>query len=816
MNSIVICEKPSQARAIKAAIGNQHGDVYPAVGHILTLKEPDDVRESWKTWSAELLWPGQFYEKKVVGNTKKNFDAIKVAAKNATQIIIATDCDREGQLIGDEIVDFIGFRGRVLRAIFNAEDPKSLRDSFANLHPNENFRGLYMSGQAREQADQTSNLSLTRTATVVLKEAGSRGAIGIGRVKTPVLGIVCKRELEIENFKSQDMFEIDANVAVKAGSLMLNCQKLPATLIKEQAASTGEQDDDAEAEELAADEAALEEQASMVGRILDRRIAEAVAQAAKGYQGKMRSKSEKKKQGPPKLFDLTALQSTCSSRFGWTGEKTLSVAQQLYSERTMITYPRGEAKYLPDENINDIPRLVPALTGLPGYGQFRPLLEKPQVRRGKSGHFSSEILKKEGLSHYAIIPNVNTANQFASLVPRLSSDEAKMWDVIVRQYLAALSPDHEYRQTTVSMDFPFKGHDWEFRAAGRVPLVPGWKAILGGAGSVAKGDEELEMCAVENGETGTITETKIKTATTRPPVRYTEGALIKVMQEAWRLVDEPKMRARLKEAKGIGTPATRGDVLKGLISQGQIVMKGKSLMPSDGGMTLYKTLMAVCPNVVDPARTALWETIFDGVEKGRMTAEDAVDKILVETKREIDRIVANAGAARIAIGGKSKPTPKMAELAKKIAERKGISLPRGVLSDSIACRKFLDDNMPKRDPNAQQGQGGEYPPSEKQLAFAERIATDTGKQIPQEARASARQLSAWIDANAANMPLRAPSEKQLAFARKLSEEKGVAMPADAETDGKACSAFIDKMMGGGGTGSRSGGKSVGKTFARKR
>ncbi|MCW3782979.1 DNA topoisomerase [Defluviimonas salinarum] len=788
-SSLVICEKPSQAKAIRAAIGSRYGEVLPAVGHILTLKEPDDVREDWKEWSAELLWPGKFYEKKPVTNTKKYLDAIRAAARGAERIIIATDCDREGQLIGDEIVEFIGFRGQVQRCIFNAEDPKSLQDAFAKLRPNSEFRGLYMSGQAREQADQTSNLSLTRTATVTLKQPGTKGAIGIGRVKTPVLGIVCKRELEIETFKPQDMYEIDALTRVAAGQLTLTCGRLPKSLVKE------EQTAEEEAEELMADEAALQEAESMVGRILKREIADGLRSAVEGYSGLLRSKAEKKRQGPPKLFDLTALQSAASARFGWGGEKTLSVAQKLYSERTLITYPRGEAKYLPENNIADIPTLVPALLRLGGYGQHAGLLAKPEARRGKSGHFSDKAL--EGMSHYAIIPNVNTASEFARAVPSLSDDEAKLFDMIARQYLAALAPDYEYRQTTIDMTFPWKGHDWDFRASGRVPLVPGWKAILGGLG-LKDADEEPDLPEVKNGETGKVVSAALRTVTTKPPARYTEGSLIKVMQEAWRLVEDPAMRTRLKEAKGIGTPATRGDVVKGLLTQGQIVMKGKSLMPSEGGMKLYQTLVAVCPNVVDPARTAMWETIFDMVEKGKLSAEQAVLKILGETQKEIDRIKANAGAVSIAIGKSPKPTEKMAAAAKTICERKGIKLPPKCLTDASVCRSFLEEHLPKRDPNAPQGQGGTCPPSEKQIAFAERIARETGKEIPAEARASGRALSAWIDGVKPSSGPRPPSEKQLAFARKLAEENGARLPVAAETDGRQCSAFIDSMMAKGG------------------
>lgn len=784
--SVVICEKPSQARALKAALGSRFGDVLPACGHLLTLKEPDDVREDWKTWSSGLLWPGKFYDKKVVPDTRKYLDAIKSAVRDAEQVIIATDCDREGQLIGDEIVEFLGFRGKVMRAIFNAEDPKSLQDAFGRLKPNSEYRGLYDSGQAREQADQITNLSLTRTATVTLKEPGAKGAIGIGRVKTPVLGIVCKRELEILNFKPQDLFEIDAAVKVAAGTLTLSCARLPASLMKEQDGPGVEE----EKEELHEDDAALEEVEPLRGRIQDKAMAEALRAAVTGYRGPVRSKAERRKQAPPKLFDLTALQSAASARFGWSGDKTLSVAQALYSERTLITYPRGEAKYLPENNINDIPRLVPALIGLPDYASHAPLVRQPTVRKGKSGHFSDKAL--EGMSHYAIIPNVNTADSFRKVVPQLSPDEARLFDMIVRQYLAALAPDHEYRQTTVNMPYAWKGHDWDFRASGRVPLVPGWKALFGGGSRDA--DEEPELPEVKDGEPGDVLSAKLRTVTTKPPARYTEGSLIRVMQEAWRLVDDPRLRDRLKEAKGIGTPATRGDVVKGLMQQGQIVRKAKSVMPTEGGLKLYQVLMDVCPNVVDPGRTALWETLFDLVEKKQLNAQDAVLKILKSTEAEIERISRNASAAKIAIGKAGKPSEKMAAAAKMIADRKKISLPKGAMSDASICRKFLEEHLPPRDPNAAPGQPSA--PSEKQLDLARSLAERSGKEIPKEALATARDLSTWIDAAMKAAPPRPPSEKQLAFAEKLAEEHGLDLPEAVRKDMKACSSFIDAQMGG--------------------
>ena len=274
-----------------------------------SLIEPDEFREEWKTWGTDLLWPGHFYPKKASPGTRKLLDAIRNEAKTADEVIIATDCDREGQLIGDEILDYIKFKGKRLRCIFNAEDATSLKKAFSELKPNEQFAGLYASGQAREQADQTVNLSLTRAATVTMKNPGGKGAIGIGRVKTPVLAIVCRREQEILEFKPQDLYEIDATVRTGATELLLTCARMPESLVKEE---DGPDEDD---DDLEADEEALAAAQPLRGRIQKRQIADGLCKAVQGHKGPLASEYSKRKQGPPKLFDLTALQSTASARF---------------------------------------------------------------------------------------------------------------------------------------------------------------------------------------------------------------------------------------------------------------------------------------------------------------------------------------------------------------------------------------------------------------------------------------------------------------------------------------------------------------------
>ena len=792
MKSIILCEKGTQVTHLKNAFGTRYGRILCTSGHALTLKEPGEMREDWKKWSSELLWPGRFFPKKPNPQKQRYFNEVREVLKNTDQVIVATDCDREGQLISDEILEYLGFDGHVLRALFNAEDVKSLTTAFEKLEPNEKWHKRYMAGQAREQADQITNLSLTRTATVSFMPPGGKGAVGIGRVKTPVLGIICKRELEIENFKPQDLFEIDALTSVEAGEFKLICSRMPKTLINRQKKELedSENPENPEEDDLEEGDEALAAIESTDDKIIDRRIAEALVVAAKGHEGPISAKFEKKKQGPPKLFNLSGLQSTGSSRFGWTAEQTLSIAQSLYdAPHHILTYPRSDAKHLPENNIPEVPDLLNSLLQMESFEKHAGILEQPRIRKGKTGFFSDKAL--EGSSHYAIIPNINTADTFGDVWPKLNADQKRMFEMVARQYMAAMAPDFEYRQTTVEMTLRWKEHNWLFRNTGRVPLVLGWKEILGSGKSREASDLFPE---IRNGETGRITDATIRTVTTRPPARYTEGSLIKVMEQAWRLVDEPKLRARLKEAKGIGTPSTRDGILPGLLKQGQIIRSGKSIKPTSGGMKLYNILVQSCPDVIDVGRTAIWEVLFDYVESGRMTAEEVVERINETTRKEITNMT--AAAVKLEIGGKSKPTPKMVAAAKNIAKRKEIKLPPGVITNSMKCKAFLDEHMGERPRNAD-GSLAPFPPSEQQRKLAERLSEQTGIGIPENALTSSKLLSGWIDEAKKKAPPRPPTEKQLGFADRLASENGIDLPEDAKKDMQACSAFIDKYKNAG-------------------
>ena len=710
MATLIITEKTSQANDLRAALGDRFGRILAAEGHLLRLAEPDEVEAAWKSWTCVLLKPKGLYPTRPAaqGNKPAKLKAIEAALKTCDQVILATDCDREGQLIGQEILEHFRYRGHVQRALFTAQDTKTLRQSFAALKPNQELRPLYEAAVARQQSDQIFNLSLTRTATKTLLAPGTRGVIGIGRVKTPTLGIVCLRELEIRNFRPEDYFEIVATANVTGGTFLMR----HAPPVKH--------------------------------RIKDRAQAEAISRAAAGHRGQLAVSVEDGRQGPPKLFDLPSLQKTCGQRWGWTADKTLSIAQELYDGdgKKLITYPRAEARYLTENQIDDVPVIAGALTRLRGFAHLD--ISKPVIRRGKSGHFSDRALK--GVSHHAVVPNVNVLDDLETRLARLSDDEKRLFALICRSYLAAIMPDFEYRQTVATLKPA--APEAEFRAAGRIPLRQGWKAVYGATEPDAGDEAEQTLPSLTDGEEATLTEPRVEAKRTQPPPRYNEGTLIDAMQNAWRFVEAPAMRERLKEAKGIGTPATRGEIIKGLKRQNLLAADGKFVVPTEAGLQLFELLRGAAPALVDPGTTAEWEMQLDAVVIGQADFRTVIDGIAAEA----DKLIAvlrkrSGGVVRL------EASPPKAERAR------GRS--RGSLRSAHGAS---DAKASPRHPSSKL----------KRISKGKTADPTTLSNTPTAPRSPA------------------PTVRMVAYAQKLAKAKNVALPAGYDRDFQACRRFLDQ------------------------
>ncbi len=639
-DQFVITEKTSQARDVRAAVGGRYGAVLPAEGHLIDLLEPEDVVPAWKRWTATLLRPDGLYGTRPAtgGNKASKLRAIREALRTARRVWLATDCDREGQLIGQEILEHFGFKGEVQRVMFTAQDPQTIRDAFTQARPNRDYARLYAAAVARRQADQIYNLSLTRTATVTLS-GGARTVIGVGRVKTPTLAIVCRRELEIRHFVPQVYFEVVATAAVEAGQLRLRHAPEP--------------------------------------RLLKRADAEAVAGLAQGFAGPLAVKVEDKRQGPPRLHDLPSLQRLCGSRFGWSAAKTLEVGQELYDgqSKKVITYPRAETRYLPESLIPDAPGIVAALRAGQTFGQI-PMPEPLVIRRGASGMFHDKGLA--GASHHAIVPNANTVGDLKAIWPRLSGDERRLFDVVARSYLAALMPDTRYRQTTATLDV----HGHAFLASGRQPIEAGWRAAFPDwRPAEERGEDAQPLPVLRHGETARVTDAAIEDKETRPPPRYNEGTLVEAMQNAWRFVADGPLRDRLREAKGIGTPATRAEVIRGLKAQEFLTLDGKHIVPTERGLALFGVLERADPALVDPGVTAQLELLLDDVLVGTQEMLGAVDAVCAQALRIIGRLTNGAGAQAL---------PPMGDAAFPSKTARGKADRKGAPSKGRKARKTAD------------------------------------------------------------------------------------------------------------------------------
>lgn len=756
MKSIVLCEKPSQARNVQAAVGNRFGRVIGLQGHMLRLADPEKVNPAWQDWSCELLRPENgFYpfEEDISRGKDRIWREIRPAMRDAQRVIIATDCDREGQAIGENLTRYLKFRGEVFRVMFNAEDEASLREAFANMRPNTEHLRLYQAAVARAQVDQIANLSATRAATVVLKPAGMRGAMGMGRVKTPTMAIVCKRQIEIDKFKARPYWDLWIDV------------------------------------EHGGDKVHLTHRPSEEYRLFAQSEAEAIVAAVRNWSGPVSVSRAEKRQAPPKLNDLPTLQ-IHAARWGWTAKRTLGAAQSLYETHKITTYPRAENRYLPEVEIENAPAM---LAGLSALGKLSVSYQTPVIRKGKAGHFSDKAL--EGSSHHAIVPNIKTVESWPSIYGRLNADEARLFDHIARTYLAAVGPDRIYDRTEISLAADKR----KFSAVGIVEKAAGWREAMGASGTEQDEDDEDSVLLPmwPDGAQAKARDAGLSEKMTKPPAFYTEGSLIKAMQEAWRFADDPAMAERLKEAKGIGTTATRDSIIAGLIKQGFLVSNQGKLSASPLALGLYGELMKECPEWLDPVATAQMEMALDAILRGEADPRQVIAEILLKTQKLLDAMKRRAngeGALKVIV--KQPPSPRLLSAARAKAKRDGVRLPTGATSDAQVCKSFLGP-MPE---------GNQ--PSEAQLGFAKSIAEAMGIALDEDLVADRQKLSAWIDANAKNAPQKdrddTATPAQISAAERIAQAKGIEVPREAFKSKALLSKWIDA------NGSKSGKSRAGK------
>jgi DNA topoisomerase-3 len=435
------------------------------------------------------------------------------------------------------------------------------------------------------------------------------------------------------------------------------------------------------------------------------------------------------------LFDLPALQKTCGQRWGWNADKTLSVAQELYDGdgKKLITYPRAEARYLSENQIGDVPTIVGALVRLRGFAHIE--VGPPVIRRGKSGHFYDKGL--DGVAHHAVIPNVNVLDDLEPRLGRLSDDEKRLFALICRSYLAAVMPDYEYRQTVATINVPVPGGPAsEFRATGRIPLRLGWKTVYGALPQEQDGDSEPEQTLppLSDGEVVALTDPKVEAKKTQPPPRYSEGTLVEAMQNAWRFVKDLGLRDRLKEAKGIGTPATRAEIIKGLKRQNLLAADGKFVVPTPAGLQIFELLRGAAPSLVDPATTATWEMHLDDIVSGHTDFRVVIDGIAAMAGQLIEVLRGTPGSTvdlspAAAAAGRGRRQPRAAARRRPSKEPLAARAPRQRRSAKHAQPTASAGIAPQKPPH-HSGKTGGTPPTAKMVAYAKSLAGNKKVRLP--------------------------------------------------------------------------------------
>lgn len=650
MTQLWLCEKPSQAKDIANALGKCSrkdgyietalGNVTWCFGHLLQMANPEDYDSGLKSWNLESLpiIPAQ-WKMLPRRDAAKQLKVIAALLKQATEVIISTDADREGEAIGRELLDHYKYKGPIKRLWLSALDEKSIKRAIEKIKPGAETAPLYQAAMARARADWLTGINLTRAATIAM--GNNSGVLSVGRVQTPTLALVVRRDLAIEAFTPRVFYELVAEVATDAGALQMRHAR----------PSTPEDK-----------------------RIYSRDAAEVLAAQAKiDPFSPLAVSTDRKRQDPPKLFSLSELQKAANAKWGWTADATLKVVQSLYETHKATTYPRSDCSFLPEEQKADIPVILNNLAMLESLKAHA--LVKPQIR---DAVFNSAKVT----AHHAIIPTTAPARLEA-----MSEDERKAFFLIASHYVAALMPDYVYDRTTVSMD----ANGVEFKASGQITIAPGWRALLSLQGET-EGDTQ-PLPPVQNGDTGHFTSSKIDEKQSKAPARYTEGTLIADMAAIAKFVEDPAVKARLKETSGIGTEATRASIIEVLKKRHYFTVKGKQIVSSEAGRALIKALP---DRLADPAETAAWEDRLEAVAHGGEDFNRFVSEIGEQTRQMLSLIQTSgqqtkpiAGAGGSANGRKNPPTSKMLSYARDVAKRRRIKLPADAVKSFDACKEFL-------------------------------------------------------------------------------------------------------------------------------
>ena len=649
---VCIAEKPSVAQDIARILGAtirkdgyMEGNGYQVTwtfGHLCELKYPEDYTPTWKPWSLGQLpmIPQRFgirlkHEKSI----EHQFAVIKELFEKADTIVNCGDAGQEGELIQRWVMQKAAAQCPVDRLWISSMTEEAIKEGFAQLRPQEEYRGLYEAGLCRAIGDWLLGMNATRLYTLKFGDRSRRGAqpLSIGRVQTPTLALIVHRQQEIERFVPEPYWVLST--------------------VYRDTTFTARLDNSEEDEEAKNGERSENKGATKRG-FTDRAEAEAALRAIENTPFTVTAVTKKKgSEAPPRLFDLTALQVECNRKFGYGADLTLEVVQQLY-EAKLTTYPRVDTTYLPDDMYGKSKTILNGLSGL--YGDLLAPLRGEKLRKSKKVFDSSKVT-----DHHAIIP--------PGVAPHALTDvQRRVYDLIARRFIAVFYPDCRFATTTVDGE----AADVPFRATGKVILDEGWRAVFRRdttkeESSSTRSDEERTLPDFTKGESGPHTPTLTAKETT-PPKPFTEATLLRAMETAGRTVDNEELRDALKE-NGIGRPSTRAAIIQTLFRRGYIRRRNKSLEATPTGVELIGVIKEELLKSAE--LTGQWENKLRRIEHHDYSASQFIAELKQMVCELVDTVLRDTDARRVTASAS-------AELPAKLAAKQGTNASSSTSSPS--------------------------------------------------------------------------------------------------------------------------------------
>jgi len=607
--ALIIAEKPSVAADIAKALGgfqkDKSGEFYEsathivssAVGHLLELVVPEehDIKKGKWTFKCLPHLPPQFGLQPI----EKSADRLKVLQrllkrKDVDTIINACDAGREGELIFRRITDYTKAKQPIQRLWLQSMTAGAIRDGFAQLRSDASMRPLADAAESRAEADWLIGINGTRAMTAFNNKTGGFNLTTVGRVQTPTLAILVEREAKIRKFVARDYWEVLGTFDAKAG-------QYPGRWFDEKFQKSSAKDADTE---------------QKAERLWTKEQADALRAKCLGKPGIVTEESKPSTQLSPGLYDLTTLQREANGRFGFSAKNTLGLAQALYEKHKVLTYPRTDARALPEDYIPTVKKTLDSLRDLAGYSvPAAKILTEGWVRPNKRIFNNAKIS-----DHFAIIPT--------GVLPKgLSEPEQKLYDLVTKRFLAVFFPAAEFLETTRIT----RVEGEPFKSAGKVLVKAGWLEVYGK--EAATDDDAPSLVPVQQGEQVKAAEIEVKGSQTKPPARYSEATLLGAMESAGKLIEDDELREAMSE-RGLGTPATRAAIIEGLIYEQYIHRNQRELVPSAKAFTLIALLNGLSiPELTKPELTGDWEFKLRQMQRGQLPREQFMAEIRALTER---------------------------------------------------------------------------------------------------------------------------------------------------------------------------------------